>query len=406
MKFAGLFSTILLLIVAGVFLLQVRQGNKPLANSPTKEMVQPSKTNPPSVVRSYSISHGALPDIPFVLPRGFTIHVFADGLGSPRDLQFTSRGTLLVSNPSGNEVFALPDANHDGVADTKKIIISGQNHVHGLAFYQGKLYIADVDQVVRYNWDEKTLTATKDKTLFSLPENNDHNNRTLIFNSSGQLFISLGSTCNVCNESPTQGGSVLVSDAAGSQPHVFATGLRNAAFLAINPKTGEVWGTEMGRDYLGDEIPPDEINIVQQGQDYGWPYCYGNKIHDDNFDVTRNHSCTATAPPLYQIPAHSAPLGLVFITSPQFSPDWQGDLLVAYHGSWNRSSPVGYKIVHMKVNGNTITGVSDFLTGFLHDDSYNQVRGRPVDLTFDNQGNLYISDDKTGAIYIVQKKSL
>src|SRR5207249_677102 len=135
----------------------------------------------------------------------------------------------------------------------------------------------------------------------------------------------------------------------------------------------------------------------------GWPICYGDKIHDTNFDKNQyfRDPCADTEAPIFQIPAHSAPLGLIFIQSSQFPSDWQNDLLVAYHGSWNRSVPTGYKIVHMKVSGNTITQADDFLTGFLQGGS---VPGRPVDLTFDQAGNLYISDDKAGNVYIVQKK--
>ncbi len=397
---------IVLILIAGIYLffktpktthtpqaLQ-NQTTTVLSNSTAKQNTQSIKY----------ISAGASPNIPLNLPGDFTIHIFATGLGTARDLQFSPGGTLIVSNPSGNSVYALPDKNNDGVADEIKPIISGENHVHGLAFYNGKLFIADVDKVVRYNWNETTLTATKDKVLFTLPENEDHNNRSLIFTSDGKLFISLGSTCNICRQSPTVGGSVLASDANGTPPKVFATGLRNSPFFAINPKTKDIWATEMGRDYLGDNTPPDEINILYESKNYGWPNCYGNKIHDTNFDGINPDNCGNTEPPIYQIPAHSAPLGLTFINSSQFPEDWQGDLLVAYHGSWNRSVATGYKVVHLKVNGNTITGSDDFLTGFLQGTTQNSSLGRPVDLTFDKYGNLYLSDDKSGNVYIIQKK--
>jgi glucose/arabinose dehydrogenase len=391
------------LLIAAVFLLLWHTPN-------SRQSFHTSQQKSPSP-SSEIISKGSVPDIPLHLQSGFTIHVFASDLGSPRDLQFTPGGTLLVSNPAGNEVFALPDTNHDGIADSEKVIISDENLVHGLAFYQGKLFIADVDKVVRYTWNENTLTATQDKVLFTLPENNDHNSRTLVFNNSGQMYVSVGSTCNVCNESAKQGGSVWVSDANGSNPQIFATGLRNAAFLAINPNTGALWGTEMGRDNLGDTIPPDEINIIQRDGNYGWPDCYGDRVHDTQFDHSSDNPCHNTMAPIFQIPAHSAPLGLTFINSSQFPEEWQGDLLVAYHGSWNRSTPIGYKVVHLTVKGNTITGSQDFLSGFMPPstpsvpgNSVNSAQGRPTDLTFDKQGNLYVSDDKAGVIYIIQKK--
>jgi len=218
------------------------------------------------------------------------------------------------------------------------------------------------------------------------------------------MYVSLGSTCDVCSQSPNVGGSILISNSEGSSPRVFAKGLRNAAFLAINPESDELWSTEMGRDHLGDNIPPDEIDIIKQGDDYGWPNCYGNKIWDKEFNKGKTDPCTNTTAPIYEIPAHSAPLGLVFIKSKQFSPDWQNDLLVAYHGSWNRSVPTGFKIVHLNAEGNSIIGSEDFMTGFQVGPNAKSAFARPVDLVFDKQGNLYVSDDKSGNIFIVQKK--
>lgn len=306
MKYAVLLI-VLLVFGAGIFYFTFGRQNIPISNE--------NQTKPATISGKVGISKGNMPSIPLRLPSNFTIHVFASNLGSPRTLVFSPGRTLLVSDPDNNQVYALPDKNRDGVADNNKVIVSNENHVHGLAFYNGKLYIADVDKVVRYNWNEQTLTATKDKVLFSLPENNDHNNRSIVFNNQGQMFVSVGSTCNACVESPQKGGSVWVSDANGDNPQIFATGLRNAAFMTTNPQTNELWVTEMGRDNLGDNLPPDEINIVLQGQNYGWPYCYGDKVHDNDFDPSRSHSCNNTISPIFDIPDHSAPLGLTFINS-------------------------------------------------------------------------------------------
>lgn len=349
-------------------------------------------------------SKGQVPSIPFTLYNNFTIHIFATGLNNPRDMKFTPEGTLLVSSPKEDAVYALPDKNNDGVADRTVPIISGENHVHGLAFFNNQLFIADVDKIVRYNWNEQAVTATKDKTLFSLPQNNDHNNRALVFDKNGNLFISVGSTCNVCHEKSPFSATIIVSNANGENPHVFAKGLRNAAFLAIQPTTGALWATEMGRDYLGDNTPPDEINIIKENNDYGWPYCYGDKIHDNQFEPLHSHTCGNTTAPIYEIPAHSAPLGLTFINSSQFPPNKQGDLLVAYHGDWNRSTPIGFKIVLLKVRGKNIVGTEDFLTGFLQSPIAQEALGRPVAMVFDKKGNLFVSDDKAGDIYIIQKR--
>lgn len=375
--------------------------NPPINKQPT---ITSQDQNPSNTI----ISKGKTPDFPLLVESGFTTHIFASGLGKPRVLIFSPGGTLLASNPTSNQVVALPDKNDDGVADTEKVIISSENHVHGLTFYGGKLFIADVNKVVRYNWDENNLQATFDKDLFSLPNNNDHNNRTITFDNSGNMYVSVGSTCNVCNETNDWSSTVIVSNSNGDNPHIFAKGLRNAAFIHMNPQTNELWGTEMGRDYLGDDLPPDEIDIIKSGKDYGYPICFGNKIHDTNFDKKQyfRDPCADTEAPIFEIPAHSAPLGFTFIKSDQFPSSWQNDLLVVYHGSWNRSTPIGYKIVHLQVSGNNVSQSEDFLTGFLPASALNgpnSAYGRPADLIFDNKGNLYVSDDKAGTIYIIQK---
>lgn len=346
---------------------------------------------------------GEAMQIPLQLPPGFRLSIFAKKLGASRDLEFSPQGTLLVSIPGKGSVLALPDKNGDGKADTVKVILNGLNKPHGVAFYEGKLFVAEETQVVRYNWDDATLTATRDKVLFQLPRGGNHVTRSLVFNKRGQLFVSLGSTCNVCYEKQEWLAAVITSNKDGENPRLFARGLRNSVFLAVNPNTDKVWAGDMGRDFLGDDLPPEEINIIRDGKNYGWPICYGNKIHDTNFDKNTylRDPCADTEAPIFEYQAHAAPLGLTFVASPQFPKDWQGDLLVAYHGSWNRSTPSGYKVVRLVVKGNAITGSEDFLTGFLQG---NEALGRPVDVIFDKQGSLYVSDDKAGVIYKIIRR--
>jgi len=322
-------------------------------------------------------------------------------LDKARDLEFSPGNTLLVSDPSSGKVVALPDKNKDGRADIVKEIVTGLNKPHGLAFYRSYFYVAELTRISRYKWDEQSLTAMFDRELFAVPYNGGHSTRSLVIDKDGNLFVTIGSSCNVCVEKHDWLAAVVVSDVEGRDPRPFAKGLRNSVFIKIHPVTGELWGTEMGRDLLGDNIPPEEINIIRSGGDYGWPYCFDEKIHDDNFDSKREHSCSETTSPIWKMQAHSAPLGIAFISSKQFSKEWQGDLLVAFHGSWNRSIPTGYKIVRLNVEGNKIIGQEDFLTGFLQGSS---TLGRPVDLEFDKDGSLYISDDKVGAVYKVSKQ--
>lgn len=325
------------------------------------------------------------------VPEGFSIAIFAQGLGAARDLELTADGTLLLSIPAQGKVVALPDKNADGKADEVREVLVGLNRPHGLAFYKNRLFLAEETKVSRYNWDSEKLTASFEEKLFDLPAGGRHFTRTLTFDREGRLFVSIGSTCDVCLEKHPWFGAVIISDAQGVNPRLFARGLRNSVFIATNPQSGELWGTEMGRDNLGDDLPPDEINIIRQDKDYGWPQCYGNRVPDTDF--VPNPSCGETEPPVFEIAAHSAPLGLAF--------DRQGNLLVAYHGSWNRSTPAGYKVVRLKLKGDRVVSEEDFLTGFLPTNARDNsgVIGRPVDVIFDKQGNLYISDDKAGVVY-------
>lgn len=346
-----------------------------------------------------TISKGDVPPISFSLPQGFVVHIYAKDLGTPRDLQFTPGGTLLVSDPSAGRIIALPDKNGDGVADEAVTIAKNIPHAHGLAF-SSKLLVAGLNALYQFDWEEKTLQAKNREVVFSYPANNDHNNRTVVVDRAGNILLSLGSSCDVCQESPNRGGSVLIHTPHG-QTRVYARGLRNAAFLAIQPVTGKLWGTEMGRDNLGDNVPPDEINIIEDSGDYGWPNCYGERIPDRSFN--HNSDCAKTIPPVYEFPAHSAPLGLTFIDSSQFPAGWQDDLLVALHGSWNRTITIGYKVVHLKIEGGKVVSSEDFMSGFNLGTQKEDSLGRPVDLAFDTIGNLYVSDDKAGVVYIIQK---
>jgi len=325
-------------------------------------------------------------------PDGYKIGYFAQKLGNPRDLAFSPKVVLVVSSTSEGKVIALVDQNHDGVADENKVILSNLNRPHGLAFYQDKLYLAEEAKISRYYFDEANLRAIKDKDILNLPSGGRHFTRTIVFRDN-LMYVSIGSTCDVCVEKNPLHGSIIQVDPESGNFQIYASGLRNSVFMTLNDQTNQIWATEMGRDFLGDDLPPDEINIINQG-DYGWPYCYGNKVVDTQFNLRGN--CANSIAPVYNIPAHSAPLGLTFIHSTQMPPEWQGSLLVSYHGSWNRSVPTGYKIVKLKIEDGRVTSSDDFITGFLQG---SQVVGRPVDVIFDSAGSLYISDDKSGVIY-------
>lgn len=347
-------------------------------------------------------------DFPLTIPDGFSINIFSHGLGKARVLTFDPNGNLLVSVPQSGAVYALPDKNGDGVADGKITVADGLNLPHGFAFRCKagcQLYIAETDQVAVYNYDEKNLKATSKKKIIDLPAGGNHFSRTLLYDEKeDKLFVSIGSSCNVCNEDDDRRTKIFISDPDGKNLKVFASGLRNAVFMAFHPVTQKIWATEMGRDFLGDDLPPDEINIIEEGKNYGWPICYGKNIHDTDFDKNRYVRDPCMEPFMagsyIDIPAHSAPLGLAFFPEIGWPEDNQYNLLVAYHGSWNRSVPTGYKVVRYKLDKNgKYLAEENFITGWLQ---AGEALGRPVDIVMTEKGTIFISDDKAGVIYRIK----
>lgn len=321
--------------------------------------------------------------IPFPLSveSGYTVSLFARNLGPVRDLAMSDGGTIIASVPKEGSIKLLPDG---------APLLANLENPHGVAFFAHYVFIAEETRVSRYLWNEEKKEATFDKKLFDIPKGGRHTTRTIAFNKKGQMFVSVGSSCDTCVENHPFLATVIVSDSEGASPRVWAKGLRNAPFIAVNPTTDDLWGTEMGRDFLGDNLPSDEINIISDGKDYGWPYCYGNKVFDTKFGQGNATHCNETVGPIFEIPAHSAPLGLAF---------FQDDLLVSYHGSWNRSTPTGYKVVKIKKVGDMYQS-EDFLTGFLDG---SQAMGRPVDILVGKQNEIYVSDDKAGMVYVIRR---
>ncbi len=307
------------------------------------------------------------------LPAGFVIEVFADDLGKssvsypgpntgPRMMEFHN-GVLYTSITSQGRVVALPDRNRDGKADEIVTVIEKLNKPHGLAFYQDWLYIAEENRVIRIKINDlKADLSTLQVLIDDLPTGG-HFTRTIRTHNDA-LYISIGSSCNVCIEQDQRRAAITKCDIEGRDCKVFAKGLRNAVGIAFHPRTGELWATDNGRDLLGDDLPPEEVNLVNEGKDYGWPICFGNKINDRDFDknVYIRDPCADTEAPTIEMQAHSAPLGLAFYYGNNFPEEYRGNMFVAFHGSWNRGQPTGYKIIRIDVNSKS---VRDFASGWL-----------------------------------------
>jgi len=340
-------------------------------------------------------------------PPGFNISVFAREVDGARMMVFTPGGVLLVSESGEGKVVALPDPKHTGKAERIVTVLHGLNEPHGLAFYQGKFYVAENDKVRRYDWDDANLRATNPVKLADLPTGGGHSTRTILF-LDGKMYVSAGSSCNACIEKDPRRATVMEFNPDGSGMKIFAKGLRNAVGLAVNPKTDTVWVTVNGRDWLGDDLPPETIyDLGKDGGDGGWPYCYGERVPDSNFRAagseTGEDRCKNVLEPKVQMQAHSAPLGLAFYEGTQFPAAYQNNVFVAFHGSWNRSIPTGYKVVRVKLDdqGRPGGGAEDFITGWLAPGETRKGRwmGRPVGIVFGSDGSMYLSDDAQGYIY-------
>jgi glucose/arabinose dehydrogenase len=326
------------------------------------------------------------------LPPGFSVAAFSSGLGTPRFLTLDPSGTILVSIPSRGLVVALP-----GAGAPPLTVVEGLDRPHGLAWKDGDLYVAETGRVLRFRYDRATRRATDGTVVVpNLPRGGNHWTRTIAFGPDGRLYVSVGSSCNVCREADPRRAAILRYRTDGSGEELFATGLRNAVGLAFSPTTGVLWASINERDWRGDDAPPDYITEVSAHGFYGWPDCmtvHGRALVDERFGPSNR--CSRVTLPSLEIQAHSAPLGLAFYTGRQFPAEYRGDLFVAYHGSWNRSVPTGYKVVRVRFKDGKPAGVEDFITGWLHG---GRVLGRPVDVIVGRDGALYVSDDSAGRV--------
>jgi glucose/arabinose dehydrogenase len=337
------------------------------------------------------------------LPPGFHIAIFAEAPHA-RQMAFSPGGVLLVTATSDGTVLAFPDNKHSGRAERMVPVLSGLNAPHGIAFHNGKLYVAEINAVRRYDWDEAQLRAGNEKKIVDLPgSGGGHSTRTILF-TNGKMYVAVGSSCNVCEEDDKRRAAVTEYTEDGSGERTFASGLRNAVGLTVNPKTHTIWATDNGRDWLGDNLPPEEVNdLGRSGGNAGWPYCYGNRFPDRS--QSKDYDCSKTIAPAVEMQAHSAPLGLLFYSGAMFPAEYRGSLFVTFHGSWNRSAPTGYKVVRIKFNdkGEPQGPPEDFISGWLRPGETKKGvwMGRPVGLVVGPDGALYVTDDSAGVVYRV-----
>ncbi len=328
------------------------------------------------------------------LPPGFRIAVWAEGVRDARTLVLADDGTVFVGTRSAGRVYALRDADGDGRAERRWTVAEGLQMPNGIAWRDGSLYVADLDRLLRYDGLPARLDAPPAPRVLrdDLSDERHHGWRFIAFGPDGKLYLALGAPCNVCERL----AEIRRMDADGRNEEVVARGIRNSVGFAWRPGTTELWLTDNGRDWLGDDRPPDEIDIVTApGRHYGYPYCHGRDIPDPEFG--RGKSCADYAPPALELGAHVAPLGIAFYTGTQFPAEYRGDAFVAEHGSWNRSRKVGYRVIRVRIGADgRPLGYEPFAEGWLDGE---HASGRPSYLLQLPDGSLLLSDDAGGRLY-------
>ncbi len=368
----------------------------------------PLQLEPTTIETTDATRKGVLADERSInLPVGFHIKAFASGLDGVRWLGLSPEGLVYATITGAGKVLTLPDANKDGVADSVKTFADNLPGAHGIDFKDGAVYVATETEIVRLQDTNGDGVADKRDVLANdIPGGAGHTTRTLLFRPDGKMLISIGSSCNVCDETNEKRAAISLYSADGKFEKVYASGLRNAVGLGFQPGTGDLYATVNGRDGLGDDIPPETIYNIKEGTNYGWPFCYGDQIPDKTQNTPAGF-CEKTGTPVVKMQAHSAPLGLAFYTGSQFPAQYKGDMFVAFHGSWNRSVPTGYKLVLVRFKNNqpdtsaANMGVEDFATGWQ---AGGDVWGRPVDPLVAADGSLLLTDDKAGVIYTIYYK--
>jgi glucose/arabinose dehydrogenase len=337
------------------------------------------------------------------LPPGFSISVFAD-VDNARSMALSPEGTLYVGNRNGSKVYAVKDTDGDFIADKKWEIDSGLNMPNGVALKDGDLYVAEVSRIIKYSDIENKLDNPGEPTVVydQFPTETHHGWKYIAFGPDGKLYVPVGAPCNICESEDPIFAAIHRMNADGTGLELFASGVRNTVGFTWHPETKDLWFTDNGRDMLGDDIPPCELNSAPTaGLHFGYPYCHGGTIKDPEFGDKR--SCDEFVKPMQNLGAHVAPLGLKFYTGNMFPAEYKNQIILAEHGSWNRSKKSGYKLSIVKLQDGKVISYEPFATGWL-DEEAQKASGRPVDVLQMPDGSLLVSDDQAGKIYRIVYK--
>jgi len=334
------------------------------------------------------------------LPYGFAISIFADDVPYARQIAIGEKGTVFVGTQDGF-VYALEDRDGDGVAEHRHTIAKDLYLPNGVAFKSGALYVAEVNRITRYDEIEANLENPPAPVVIfdKLPSDKHHGWKYLRFGPDGKLYSAVGAPCNVCKPDKDIYTSLFRINPDGSDFEILARGVRNTVGFDWEPRTHHLFFNDNGRDEMGDDVPPDELNQwAGRSEHYGFPYCHAGNIPDPEF--AGDKKCGQFQAPVWRYKAHVAPLGMRFYTGNQFPEPYYKQLFVAQHGSWNRSQPQGYQVVQIRFGSGSPHTEQSFISGWLTEKG--EVLGRPVDIAIMTNGGLLISDDKLGVIYKVE----
>jgi glucose/arabinose dehydrogenase len=363
------------------------------------EPATPTATTAPTeeAVAEQTAANDPLPQ-PISLPPGFQIGIYAQNVPNARSMTLSPNGTLFVGTRQLGSLYAIVDNDQDYRADDVITLAQGMNSPNGVAFRDGSLYVAEINRILRYDDIEASLPALPEPVIVnnSYPSDGHHGWKFIRFGPDDRLYVPVGAPCNVCETEGTSYGKITSIAPDGSDLQVYAEGVRNSVGFDWHPETGELWFTDNGRDNLGDDVPPDELNRVSEaGLHFGFPYCHGGTIPDPEFGEQR--TCDEFTPPAQPLGPHVASLGVRFYTGQMFPETYRNQIFIAEHGSWNRSVPIGYRVSLARLEGNEVVSYETFAEGWLQDNG--QAWGRPVDLQVMPDGSLLVSDDEAGAIY-------
>jgi len=378
-----------LLALLGIFVFSCKEKN-------TEEEV-------PVAVIQYEEGKSNLPIERLTLPPGFKIEVYADSIDGARSMAMGDNGTLFVGTRNDKIVYAIQDLDKDYRADHTIILDSTLEVPNGIAFRNGSLYVAEVGRLLRYDSIETKLNNIPDPVVVydDYPTEFHHGWKYIAFGPDDKLYVPVGAPCNICDSTVVDEryASITRMDPDGTNREVYVKGVRNTVGFTWHPETKELWFTDNGRDMMGDDIPPCELNrVTEAGQHFGYPYCHGGTVKDPEFG--EQYPCTDFVAPVQPLGAHVAPLGVKFPIGDMFPATYKNVAFIAEHGSWNRSKKVGYRISMVALEDNKSVGYETFIDGWLDDESQERF-GRPVDLLFLEDGSMLISDDYGDAIYRV-----